>query len=231
MMLKRSLLAVSVAALVMVGCKKKDEAADAAPPASEAATQTAPAASADANAAPAAPTPTASAATFDINSYPISDKPLGEWPYVQLPAGYRFDTDKLGENTKDLARVPVWTGDALVWVEGKTFETKFYTNDGKTYSKFELGKGIAQSVEALGGKRVSNKIFDESFANAHEEELKSFLKEFDKIDDAYRYYSEGTDTYLIRRADKAIWVVTFLDESNNASMMVAEGPLPVAEAK
>lgn len=228
MMLKRSLLAVSVAALVMVGCKKKDEAADAAPPASEAATQTAPAASADTNAAPAAPTPTATAATFDINSFPVSDKPLGEWPYVQTPAGYRYGTDM---NTKDLARVPVWTGDALVWVEGKTFETKIYTDDGKTYSKFELRKGIGQSIEALGGKRVTDKIYDEDFARTHEDELKSFLKEFDKIDDAYRYYSDSTDTYLIRRADKAIWVVTFLDESNNASMMVAEGPLPVAEAK
>lgn len=231
MMMKRSLLAVSVAALIMVGCKKKDETADGASPAQEAATQQQPANEATVATGPAAPAPTAGAATFDLNSFPVSDKPMGEWPYLQLPAGYRFDAaDDMVRATKDLARVPVWTGADMIWVEGKTFESQVEVQDGKTFSKFELEKGIANAVEALGGKRVTDKSVDEAFFKAHEAALESFLKEFGEIAPAYRYYNKA-NTWFIRRADKAIWFVSFADESENAGLMVVEGPLPVAAGK
>lgn len=231
MMMKRSLLAVSVAALIMVGCKKKDETADGASPAQEAATQQQPANEATVATGPAAPAPTAGAATFDLNSFPMSDMPMGAWPYLQLPAGYIFfQANGMAAATKDLARVPVWTGADMIWVEGKSFESQIDTQDGKTYSKFELEKSIADAVEALGGKRVTDKSVDEAFFNAHEAELESFLKEFSEIAPAYRHYNKA-NTWLVRRADKAIWFVSFADESENAALMVVEGPLPVAAAK
>lgn len=223
MMIKRSMLALSVAAIVLLGCKKKEDTQSTPAPAAEA---TAPATTAEAPvAAPVAASPTAAAAHFDLKAFPISDKPLGEWPYLQMPAGYHLDgNDSIAAGTKDLARVPVWTGQSLLWVEGKTFEADIRTDEGKTFSKFELYKGIENAITALGGQRVVDKPFDEKTAETNEAAMKSFLKEFGKIDDAYRYYNDAS-TFLIRRADKAIWVVTSVDENGNAAVMVAEGPI------
>ena len=44
------------------------------------------------------------------------------------------------------------------------------------------------------------------------------------------WYDNDADTYVIRRADKAIWVV-FQTENGSGALMVAEGPLPETTAK
>src|SRR5690606_5407682 len=106
----KTLLALGVAVALLGGCKQQADAAAEGPaadaPAAEAtpdATAEQPAApAADAQATPAAPT----AAAFDISAIPVSDKPLPEWPYVVLPAGYAYDdADDIAGSSKDLARV------------------------------------------------------------------------------------------------------------------------------
>ena len=64
---------------------------------------------------------------------------------------------------------------------------------------------------------------------ANEKALSDFRQEFDRIRDAY-WYNADADTYVIRRADKAIWIVTQTDTGSGA-IMVAEGPLPEVPAK
>ena len=44
------------------------------------------------------------------------------------------------------------------------------------------------------------------------------------------WYDSDADTYVIRRADKAIWVV-FQSSNDNGALMVAEGPLPAPPAQ
>ena len=233
MQVSKTLLALGVASALLVGCKKQDEAA-----AAEAATATADASIEHAEApAPetAAPeTPDASAApavtAFDINAIPVSEVALPAWPYVALPAGYHnYYSEDLASRSKDLARVPVWTGGQLLWVEGKTFSDSIRSDDGKTYSKFEVRKNLQQAIETLGGVRVTERSFDETVWNANKKDLEDFRQEFDRMQSAY-WYDSDADTYVIRRADKAIWVVTQTDTGSGA-IMVAEGPLPEAPAK
>lgn len=225
------MLAMGVA---LAGCNKnKDAAADASTDAPAAAAvveaSAAPVAASDAAATPAAAAPVAAqAAVFDINAIPVSDKPLGAWPYLVLPAGYAF-SGNLAEKTKDLARVPFWTGSQLLWVEGKTYEAELDAGDGKTYSRFELLKGIDQALTALGAVTLTQRSYDEKVYDANKPELAPFRSEFDDIDDAY-WYDKDARTYLIRRADKAIWVVVYADNYDGA-VLIAEGPLPEAPAK
>lgn len=224
MTLNKTALVAACAALLLIACKPKDKApADAAP-----ATSTAPVATeapAPQDTAPA-PQATASAtAAFDITRIAVSDKPLPPWPYVALPAGYHFDHhEEMAKQSKDLARVPVWTGSQLLWVEGKVFSDSIDNDDGKTFSKFELRKNLRQAIEALGGVRLSERSFDEAAYKAGGQALQDFRQEFNHVTNAY-WYDIDADTYLIRRADQAIWVVTQVG-NDSAAVMVAQGPLP-----
>lgn len=217
-------LAVGVA---LTACKKPEAAAAAEAPAAA----DAPAAQPAADTAPAAaPAATAAAAAFDIGAIPVSDKPLTAWPYVALPAGYEFDyADNLASRSKDLARVPVWTGGQLLWVEGKVFSDEIDNSDGKTYSRFEVRKNVQQAIEALGGVRITERSFDEATYKANEKALSDFGQEFSRMQNAY-WYDADADTYVIRRADKAIWIV-FQSGNDQGALMVAEGPLPETPAK
>ncbi|MFN3311623.1 MAG: hypothetical protein ACK40R_07975 [Thermomonas sp.] len=222
----RNAMLVLALGVTLAGCAKKQDAAapaDAAPAAATAGQTAMPAST------PAA-TPVPAAAAFDINAIRASTATLPAWPYVVLPAGYQFDyADDMASRTKDLARVPVWTGGQLLWVEGKVFSDRIDNQDGKTYSKFEVRKNLQQAVEALGGVRLTERTFDEATYKANEKALDDFRQEFDRMQKAY-LYDEDADTYVIRRADKAIWVV-FQSSNDRGALLVAEGPLPQAPAK
>ena len=220
----KTLLAVCMATALLASCKAKDApATDAAPEAAAAPAPTE--AVADAASAPAANPAAPTATVFDINAIPVSDKPLPAWPYVALPAGYHYDENEdMAGQSKDLARVPVWTGGQLLWVEGRTFSDAIDSDEGKTFSKFEVRKNLQQAIEALGGVRIAERSYDEASYKANEKALDDFRQEFDNIRDAY-WYDSDADTYLIRRADKAIWVVAQA-RNGDGGILVAEGPLP-----
>ena len=83
---------------------------------------------------------------------------------------------------------------------------------------------LQQAIEALGGVRVGERSYDEATYEANEKALEDFRQEFDRIRDAY-WYNADADTYVIRHADKAIWVVVHA-RNDDGGIMVAEGPLP-----
>ena len=231
MRLDRTVLAVTMAVALLAGCKKEQAEVAAPADAAESAEVAAPAADVAEQVAVEAPaTAVPAVAAFDIGTLAVSDKPLGAWPYITMPAGYALGhADELASRSKDLARVPVWTGGQLLWVEGKTFSDAIRSDDGKTYSKFEVRKNLQQAIEALGGVRIGERSYDEATYKANEKALDDFRQEFDRIRDAY-WYDADADTYVIRRADKAVWVV--LQTGNgDGGILVAEGPLPDAPAE
>ena len=233
MRMSKTLLALGVASALLVGCKKQDDsaAADTATAAADAnATQTEAPAVETSPAATEAPAAKPAVVAFDIDKIPVSDKPLPAWPYIALPAGYHYhEADDLAGQSKDLARVPVWTGGQLLWVEGRVFSDSIRAQEGKTHSRFELRKNLQQAIEALGGVRLAERSFDEATYKANEKALDDFRQEFHRIRDAY-WYDADADTYVIRRADKAIWIVAQI-RNDDGGIMVAEGPLPEAPAQ
>ncbi|KAF1696179.1 hypothetical protein CSC62_09480 [Pseudoxanthomonas jiangsuensis] len=121
----------------------------------------------------------------------------------------------------------MWTGGQLLWVEGKVFSDGIDNADGKTFSRFELAKGLRQQIEALGGVRVSERSYDRDFYTANEKALDDFRQEFDDLQDAY-WYDKDVDTYAIRRADGVVWVV-LQTRNDDAAVLVAEGPAPALD--
>lgn len=194
----------SVVLLGIPACKKTDPAAEVA----------AEAVSPTASTTDPGEQPTADEAKgFDINRMPISDKPLGAFPYFSLPDGYRFGVDPM---TRDFDRFPFWVEDHFEWVEGKTFTSAIDVDSGHAFSARELRQNIEQLVTAAGGVKVSEiaqipyeatDSFDEGIRIGHANGLGSI-------------YSYPVSTYVIRRRDRDIWV-HFCSEASQAGIVIA----------
>lgn len=222
MMSSKTLLAAALAVALLSACKKEAEApapADDAQAATEApatgneAAPEAEAPAADAAAAPAAP--------FDVSSIPISDKPLGDWPYLVLPEGYEYQEAK----TLDLSRVPFWTGQGLEFVEGKVHMARVRAAGEKTYSRFEVLKRIDEALTALGASRITTSKIPSAVL---EKDLpEDFGVEFNAGAGGY-YGDEEVSTYLIRHADRLVWFKVYSD-AGGGSILIDEAA-PVAAA-
>lgn len=212
-------LPVLALATLLAACQKP------APPADEAAA-TAPAATpatADAEPAADAATPAGAAvARFDIESVPVSDAALGEFPYFSLPAGYE-PMNRPAE--MDYARFPFWTGQGFEWVEGRSYEASITAADGKTWSEFELRKNLETLLDSVGAVKVaSSQIPEEHYDTLGEDVTQGHIEGLGDI------YNEPATVYVIRRADRNIWV-HFVTNSAMGNWLVMETKPFEASAK
>lgn len=169
------------------------------------------------NNTPAAPEAAAPAAkAFDLNAIPVSDKPLGAFPYFELPEGY-YNYNKNKVVDYDVAYF--WVKDHFEKPEGKIFYDYIRAKEGKSYSDLELTKNLDAVITGAGGVKISEAKVPSDSA-------------YDKIPQDNRLkYANGygfigyktTNTYLIRRADKNIWVqFTPSDDGASICWMVLE---------
>jgi len=167
---------------------------------------------------------------FDIDSVPVSNVALGEFPYIRLPAGYSsrgFSTE-----TKDFARFPFWVKGEPHWVEGQMYLATFGTEAGKSVSEYEVKKNFEALVQQMGGQKISEeKIPGDAIKGWGEEITQGFNSGLGDV------YNGPAMTYLIRRDDGNIWI--HLAISGTGSYVVAKekgfeataGLLPAAELK
>ncbi|NIJ73793.1 MULTISPECIES: OmpA family protein [unclassified Xanthomonas] len=193
---KRAVAATLVLAVIasLSACKKHEQ------PAHSDDQATPPAATAGSTQEASAQQP-ATSATFDPASLPVSDVPLGDFPYIALPSGYVTGNKPDGT---DFDQVPFWTGDRLQPVEGKVWSAQINAADGKTFSDIELERNIEAMVTALGGK----KIFDGRIPEAATQKIKEWPRDF-----ATKYnsglgdvWNNPVQVFVVHRADRDIWI-------------------------
>lgn len=175
--------------------------------------------------APAAPAPeaTPAAPAFDIAQLPLSSRPLGAFPYFDLPAGYRHVRGR--QQTEDAGRFPFWTGDRFEWVEGRVWRTAVIAAEGVRYEEFGLIKNLERLIADAGGVQVA--------AGALPAPAREAL-----LADAARSVREGLGdignapivTWAIRRADRNLWL-HLCSGRNGAALVVAEAAPFVATAR
>lgn len=217
MELNETLLAAAVALVALSGCRKEETPVGEARPAAE--TTQAPAAREPAHTEAVAPA-VEEAVPFDVATIPVSDKPVGDWPYLAAPEGYELRS----ERTLDLSRVPFWTGQALEFVEGKVYEARVGAAGDKTYSRFEVLKRIDEALAALGAVKVAagkipRQVLDDELPE-------DFGVEFNTGSGGY-YPGQELSTYVLRHADKATWFKVS-SNTNSASLLVAEADVPAS---
>lgn len=185
--------------LAATGCHKKEEAMS--PDAANVAQSQAAAAAAnavEANAAAAGTTPDGTPLThFNMSAVAVSTAPLGAFPYLSLPAGYKPE----GEETLDVAQFPVWVGDHFNLVEGKVYQSRIGTDLHKSFSKFEIERNIDHLIQQAGGVKVVDAKIPSDATGKLDEDVKLAMNT--GLGDIY---NNKVATYLIHRVDKDIWV-------------------------
>ena len=148
-----------------------------------------------------------------LDDIPVSTVPLGGFPYFALPAGYQPVNPP---ESREFGHFPFWTGTALHDVDGKVFLSLIGAKDGKTYSSYELKKNIEAVLTQAGGRKLTDSQMPTSVIDTLPEEVKMGMYE-----GLGNVYSERTQTWVIRRPDRQIWV-HFVPGSSNASWTILE---------
>jgi outer membrane protein OmpA-like peptidoglycan-associated protein len=208
-----------LAALVVAGCHKaKDETATSA--------VTTPAENATAPTAPEGATATkASAGTFAIEKVPVSSAQLGAFPYIGLPEGYKWGSYQSGPDKgeiRDFDHFTFWTGTALHDVEGRLFMSAITNKAGKTYSAYELKKNIEAVIAEAGGVKVTESKIPSEIAETLPEDVK-----VDKNTCLGDVYNEPAQVWVIRRADREIWIHSTANSEASTMCIVETKPFVV----
>lgn len=152
---------------------------------------------------------------FDINSIAISESPLGAFPYFSLPENY------LSFSKNDVADYDVayfWVKDHFEKPEGKIFYNRIKAKTGKSYSDLELARNLDEVIKLAGGLKVSEmKVPGDSSSVVPDNNKLKYM-------DGYGFMANAiTTTYLVRRADKNIWIqLTPGDDAVSAGLMILE---------
>lgn len=144
---------------------------------------------------------TMTAKAFDINAIPVSDKELDSFPYITLPEGY----ERENQNTRmvEYDHFYVWAGDHFERTKGKIFAGYIRSKGDKTFSAAEVQEGLEKSIRDAGGARV--------FSGRIPKDSLDMLGQQGNFTVAYvtalgDIYNNPAHVYLIRRADKNIWI-------------------------
>lgn len=211
--MKLQLLPTLSAIVLMTACGgKSDEAATTTPEtaaAETAATET------PAVAETAATAPEAAATAFDLSTVAVSTATLGEFPYFTIPAGYEvYDQKNL-----DLGAFPIWTGGGFLTVEGRVHMAQSKTPEGKTFSRVEFERGFENAVKAAGGVRVArSEVPNDAFDTLPKDVRQDAGLGLGNM------YGNPFASYVIRRADRTIWVQTVTD-TNVGNWVVVDAPV------
>lgn len=182
--------------------------------ASGASAEVGPTASAAASAGPSQAAPGA----FDQAAVPVSTATLGAFPYFSLPDGYV----RTGEEAHDFFAFPFWVNGAFQTVEGKVHMSMIEPEDDKRFSRVELQRNIEAVINQAGGVKVSEAPVPIAAINALGDQMIS-----DTTAGTGDIYNNAIATYVIRRADKTIWV-HFDAGGSSAGLTVAEtAPLAI----
>jgi hypothetical protein len=160
---------------------------------------------------------------FNVSAVPITEKELGEFPYLKLPETYTFNhEEKVSQSSiKDVDKEYFAVYGKLLPEEGKTFKATLEKNraDGKRFNSLELQRSIDKSISNLGGIKVKSvPVTRKEWERIGEKEL---------IDRKYGYSIDANtlddiQTYVIRSKNKEIWIQVFLSNDESGRITVLE---------
>ena len=206
-------LAMLPLAMLAAGCHRK-------PKVDETATVTnvtAPVIPASPVASAAAPVP----ADFSIDNVPISNAPLGKFPFFGWPANYQ------AQNTpKEIGfgHFPFWTGKAFDDVEGQTFMVTLVSASDKQFSSYELQKNMHALFQQAGAVKVYEGKIPNDTIMALPDTVRGEIAP--GLGDAY---NDPVETWVIHRPHDAIWI-NYSTDTSQASLAVVQTKPFVATA-
>ncbi|KRG47971.1 hypothetical protein ARC23_18180 [Stenotrophomonas beteli] len=185
--------------------------AEAAPPVSPAAADGAALTDREGKAVPLVP--------FDPASVPLSDAPLGKLPFFSLPQGY---APQNAPHPRAWARFPFRMGEGVHWVEGPSWSARIVIDSeaapGKAFSALEVQRNFDGVITAAGGRKVFEGMLlrDIYYGPQLEGEIGGGF-----IDAVNGEQDAPTTVYVLRQANRTVWVQLAVD-SNGAGLVVVD---------
>lgn len=160
---------------------------------------------------------------FDITSVPLSDTPLGEFPFFSIPAGYRTVANTT--RTLDFGEAIFWNGAGLTRVEGRVHATGIRVDRSaskdKQFSDLEVVRNLEQVVTGAGGVQVASGVTPAGLRDEMAQAMRTYHTE------ASCYGHAEQQVFVLRRADGNVWVRTCRGKNFAGLIVVQEQPLEV----
>ena len=159
---------------------------------------------------------------FDIGTVPITDAALGDLPVLAMPAGYG-PVNRPAERA--FARFPFRLGDGVHWVEGASWNSLIGVVRDQQRDKQFSALELRRNLEAVLAQAGAHKVFegplqrDIYYGPQLEEEIGSGFIEGVNLDAGM-----PTTVYVIRQADRTVWVQLSIGSSRAAMVVVDARP-------
>ena len=165
--------------------------------------------------------PATAPAAFSIDSVPVSNAPLGKFPYFGLPPKYA------PQNTPrppGFGHFLFWTGKAFKDVEGQTYMVTIITPDSGDFRSYELQKNMHSLFQQAGAIKVSEAKIPQAALDAMPHDVvQDLLMGLGDI------WNNPVETWVIRRPTEEIWI-HYTTSSAQASLAVVQTQPFVATA-
>lgn len=173
-------------------------------------------------AASAAPPPAAaSAADFSIDNVPISNAPLGKFPFFGLPPKYApQNTPK----APGFGHFLFWTGKAFKDVEGQTYMVTIISPDSHDFNTYELKKNMETLFQQAGATKINDGKIPQAMLDAIPDPTRQEL-----LMGLGDVWNDPAETWVIHRPDGAIWI-HYTTNTAQASLAVVQTKPFVATA-
>ncbi|MDR1503521.1 MAG: hypothetical protein LBT43_13820 [Prevotella sp.] len=137
-----------------------------------------------------------SVAEFDINSVPITNSEIGEYPYLSAPKGYQYTND----HNREYEEKYFFYNDSLIMtIGGQYYHTMVLPINGQEFSETNVVKNYEETILQLGGVLVySGKII-----NIATDLLRENSMQYAK--DMYDPYPYNYKQFLIRTPKGNVW--------------------------
>lgn len=217
-------LAMLPLAVFAVACGQKSKTADekaAAQSVTVASSTTSPSGAAAKPPVADAPAAAVTAVEFSIDHVPISNAPLGKFPFFGWPANY------VAQNTPqsiDFGHFLFWTGKGFKDVEGQTYMVTLVRAEEKQFSTYELKKNMVTLFQQAGAVKIyEGKILRpalDAIPDATRQELLMGLGDI---------WNDPVETWVIHRPNDDIWI-HYTTNTAQASLAVVQTKPFVATA-
>ena len=161
------------------------------------------------------PAPAPTKAGFSIDNVPISNAPLGKFPFFGWPAGYEPQNKA---RSLDFGHFLFWTGTAFEDVEGRTYMATIVNHDEKAFSTYELKRNLEALFQQAGAVKITEsdipKTLLDGLPSATRQEMAMGLGDV---------WNDPAETWVIRRPNSAIWI--------HYTTNTAQGSLAVVQTK
>lgn len=165
-------------------------------------------------------------AGFDIHAVPISEHPLGAFPFFSIPDGYR----EVSTNTRtlDFGEALFWTGTDVQRVEGRVYATSIRIDRSqspdKQFSDLEVVRNLERAVVSAGGVE----IFAGETPADRRDEIFAVMKAYRGEPTCYSHSPQ--QVFVLRRDDGNVWVRTCRGGTHAGLMVLQEEALQVTSS-